>query len=97
MWERAGSGRRSDDSGGSVNIDVECYAVIVGTPPGAGSLPQVCALTDRHWGLPPLGRKAAPKPAITFFRHIAFAGITTATQPSGAVRRSDKPPRHKTA
>ena len=40
-------------------------------------------------GLPPLDCAAVPD-----IRHTFVADFTTASQPNGAVRRSDKPPRH---
>ncbi|MBB3239656.1 hypothetical protein FHW68_001147 [Pseudomonas sp. Tn43] len=41
-------------------------------------------------GLPPLGRKAAPKPAIAVYQYCARDGFTTASQSNGG-----KPPRHR--
>ncbi|TPG81960.1 hypothetical protein EAH78_01975 [Pseudomonas arsenicoxydans] len=52
---------------------------------------------DPLWrgGLPPLGCEATPKPANAFFQISAFVCFGTAAQSNGAMRRSDKPPRHR--
>jgi hypothetical protein len=42
-----------------------------------------------------LGREAAPKPAAAFTQANRVEWIATAPQPNGAMRRFDKPPRHK--
>ncbi len=46
-------------------------------------------------GLPPLGYEVAPKPANAILQQERVGFFTTASQPNGAVRRSDKPPRHR--
>jgi hypothetical protein len=42
----------------------------------------------------PLGRGAAPKPDTAFLQAYRIQQFATATQPNGAMRRSDKPSRH---
>ncbi|CAI8826580.1 hypothetical protein EMIT0P43_10761 [Pseudomonas jessenii] len=46
-------------------------------------------------GLPPLGCAAALKPFTADHQIDRAHRFTAASPPNGAVRRSDKPPRHK--
>ena len=45
-------------------------------------------------GLPPLGHKATLKPVTAILSQQRVVWFTTASQPNGVMRHSDKPPRH---